>query len=88
MKRNIAAGLSIVAVVAGVGWKLASRPTTSTALEDIRLIQRSEHSHPGPTNELAGIRIRISLISATRTRCRPARFHKSPWLPNRPGGVA
>ena len=41
MKRQIAAGLSIVAVVAGVGWKLASRPATSTGLEDIRLIQRS-----------------------------------------------
>jgi hypothetical protein len=60
MKRHIAAGLSIVAVVAGVGWKLASRPATSTALEDIRLIQRSEHSHPGPSDALAGIRIRLS----------------------------
>ena len=60
MKRHIAAGLSIVAVVAGVGWKLASRPATSTGLEDIRLIQRSEHSHPGPSDALAGIRIRLS----------------------------
>jgi len=60
MKRHIAAGLSILAVVAGVGWKLASRPATSTELKDIRLIQRSEHSHPGPTDELAGIRIRLS----------------------------
>ena len=60
MKRHIAAALSIVAVVAGVGWKLASRPATSTELEDIRLIQRSEHSHPGPTDALAGIRIRLS----------------------------
>jgi len=60
MKRHIAAGLSIIAVVAGVGWKLASRPATSTELEDIRLIQRSEHSHPGPSDALAGIRIRIS----------------------------
>jgi hypothetical protein len=60
MKRHIAAGLSIVAVVVGVGWKLASRPATSTKLEDIRLIQRSEHSHPGPSDALAGIRIRIS----------------------------
>ena len=59
MKRHIAAGLSIVAVVVGVGWRLASRPTTSTALEDIRLIQRSEHSHTGPSDTLAGIRIRI-----------------------------
>ena len=60
MKRHIAVGLSIVAVVAGVGWKLASRPSTSTGLEDIRLIQRSEHSHPGPSDALAGIRIRLS----------------------------
>ena len=60
MKRHIAAALSIVAVVVGVGWKLAGRPATSTTLQDIRLIQRSEHSHPGPTDELAGIRIRIS----------------------------
>ena len=60
MKRHIAAALSIVAVVAGVGWKLASRPATSTRLEDIRLIQRSEHSHPGPSDALAGIRIRLS----------------------------
>ena len=60
MKRHIAAGLSIVAVVAGVGWKLASHPATSTGLEDISLIQRSEHSHPGPSDALAGIRIRLS----------------------------
>ncbi len=60
MKRHIAAGLSIIAVVVGVGWKLASRPATSTELGDIRLIQHSEHSHPGPSDALAGIRIRIS----------------------------
>jgi hypothetical protein len=60
MKRQIAVGLSIVAVAAGVGWKLASRPATSAALDDIRLIQRSEHSHPGPGDALAGIRIRLS----------------------------
>jgi len=60
MKRYLAAGLSIVAVVVGVGWKLASHPATSTELEDIRLIQRSEHSHPGPSDALAGIRIRLS----------------------------
>jgi hypothetical protein len=60
MKRHIAAGLSIVAVVAGVGWKLASRPATTTGLGDIRLIQHSEHSHPGPGDALAGIRIRLS----------------------------
>ena len=60
MKRHIAAGLAIVAVALGVGWKLSSRPSTSTHLEDIRLIQRSEHSHPGPRDALAGIRIRLS----------------------------
>jgi hypothetical protein len=60
MKRHIAAGLSIVAVVVGVGWNLARHPATSTELENIRLIQRSEHSHPGPSDALAGIRIRLS----------------------------
>ena len=60
MKRQIAVALSIVAVVAGVGWKLARRPATSTGLENIRLIQHSEHSHPGPSDALAGIRIRLS----------------------------
>jgi hypothetical protein len=60
MKRHIAAGLSILAVVTSVGWKLASHPATSAGLEDISLIQRSEHSHPGPTNALAGLRIRLS----------------------------
>jgi hypothetical protein len=60
MKRHIAAGLSIVALVASVGWRLASRPAPSTALEDVRLIRRSEHSHPGPVDALAGIRIRLS----------------------------
>jgi len=60
MKRQIAAGLSILAVVAGVGWKLVSHPKTSTGLQDISLIQRSEHSRLGPTDALAGIRIRLS----------------------------
>jgi hypothetical protein len=60
MKRHIAAGLSIFAVVASVGWKLASHPATSAGLQDISLIQHSEHSHPGPTNALAGLRIRLS----------------------------
>jgi hypothetical protein len=60
MKRQIVAGLSIVAVVAGVGWKLASHPETSARLQDVSLIPRSEHSQPGPTNALAGIRIRLS----------------------------
>jgi hypothetical protein len=60
MKRQMAAGVSILAVAAGVGWKLASHPETSARLQDISLIQRSEHSHPGPTDALAGIRIRLS----------------------------
>jgi hypothetical protein len=62
MKRQIAAGLSILAVVAGVGWKLASRPETSAGLQEVSLAQRSEHSHPGPGNALAGIRIRLSPV--------------------------
>ena len=41
MKRHITAGLCILAVVASVGWKLASRPETSTGLQDISLIQMS-----------------------------------------------
>lgn len=60
MKRNLAMGLSIVAVASVVGWKLTSRPETSAPLHDIRLIQHSEHSQPGPTDALAGIRIRLS----------------------------
>ena len=60
MKRHIAAGLCIVAVMLGVGWKLAGRQSASTELQDIRLIEHSEHSHPGPSDALAGIRIRLS----------------------------
>jgi hypothetical protein len=60
MKRNIAAGLSILAVVLGMGWKLVSRPETSAGLQDIKLVPHSEHRHPGPTGALAGIRIRLS----------------------------
>ena len=60
MKRRIGAGLSILAVVVGVGWKLASHPETSAGLQEIRLIQHSEHSQPGPSDALAGIRIRLS----------------------------
>jgi hypothetical protein len=54
------AGLFILAVMASVGLKLASHPETSVGLQAIRVIQRSEHSHPGPTKALAGIRIRLS----------------------------
>jgi len=60
MNRHIAAGLSIVAVAASVGWMLASHPETSAGLQDISLIQSSEHSNPGATKTLAGIRIRLS----------------------------
>jgi len=60
MKRYVVAGLSIIAVAAGVGWKLASHPETSTGLQEVSLSQYSEHSHPGSTNALAGIRIRLS----------------------------
>ena len=72
-------GLSIVAVVAGVGWKLASHPETSAGLQDISLIQHSEHSHPGPTDALAGIRIRLSpsdFDDADQRR----RLHKVPQI--------
>ena len=55
------AGLSILAVMACAGWKVASQPETPSAgLENIRLIQRSEHSQPSESKALAGIRIRLS----------------------------
>jgi hypothetical protein len=60
MKRKIAMALSIVAVAAVVQWKVASHPETSTPLQDIRLLQHSEHSHAAPADALAGIRIRLS----------------------------
>ena len=60
MKRNIVTALSILAVAAGVGWKLASHPATSAGLQEVGLSQHSEHSHPGSTKALAGIRIRLS----------------------------
>jgi hypothetical protein len=73
MKRAIAA-FSILAVAAGVGWKLASHPAASASsarLQDISLIRHSEHSQPGPADALAGIRIRLSpsdFDDAMRTR--------------------
>ena len=73
MKRHMAAGVAILAVVAGVGWKIASHPETSARLQDISVVQRSEHSHPGPTDALAGIRIRLSpndFDSAIRAKAR------------------
>lgn len=60
MKRHIAAGLSILALVAGVGWKLASRPQTSAGLQEISLEQSSEHSQPGSVAALARVRVRLS----------------------------
>jgi hypothetical protein len=60
MKRYVIAALSIFAVAATVGWQLASHPEASVELQEISLIQNSEHSQPGPTNALAGIRIRLS----------------------------
>jgi len=60
MKRYVVIALSIFAAAATVGWKVASHPGTSVELQEVSLIQNSEHSQPGPTNTLAGIRIRIS----------------------------
>ena len=60
MKRQIAAVLSILAVTAGVGWTLARHAGTSAGLQEISLEQHSEHSQRGPSNALAGIRIRLS----------------------------
>jgi hypothetical protein len=60
MKRSIAAVLSVLAVAAGVGWRVARHPETSAKLQEIRLKQQSEHSQPAFNNALAGIRIRIS----------------------------
>lgn len=60
MKREFIAGLSIFTVASVVSWKLASHPEASVGLQDVSVIQGSEHTHPGPTQELAGIRIRLS----------------------------
>jgi len=60
MKRYVVVALSIFATAATVGWKLASHPETSVELQEISLMQNSEHSQPGPTDALAGIRIRLN----------------------------
>jgi hypothetical protein len=61
LKRHVIAGLSILAVVVGMGWRLASHPEEASAgLHDVGLVENSEHSHPGSTKALAGIRIRLS----------------------------
>jgi hypothetical protein len=67
MKRKMAAAFAILVVGASVGWKLAGHPGVSTRLQDIGVIQRSEHSHPGATDALAGIRIRLSPSDADDT---------------------
>jgi hypothetical protein len=59
MKRRITMGLSILAVATGVGWMLAGHTESSTGLQQVSLVQHSEHSQPGPNNALAGIRIRL-----------------------------
>jgi hypothetical protein len=76
MKRRIAAGLSILAVAAGMGWLLARQPETSAGLQDVRLSRHSERSQPGPVNALAGLRIRLSGSDVTR-----ASSHAVPQIP-------
>ena len=58
MKRHIAAVLSILAVAAGVGWKLASHPETSPGLQEVSLKQHSERSLP--SDAVARLRVRFS----------------------------
>jgi hypothetical protein len=60
MKRHLIAGFSILTVAGILSWELAGHQEASVSLQDISVIQSSEHTHPGPTNELAGIRIRLS----------------------------
>ena len=60
MKRVVIIVLSIFATAATVGWTLASHPENSAELQELSLIQNSEHSQPGPTKELAGVRIQLS----------------------------
>jgi hypothetical protein len=73
MKRQIVAGLSILAVTASLGWKLSNLRETSTGLDHVGLIQHSEHSHPGSTKALAGIRIRLSPNDFDRELSAPVR---------------
>jgi hypothetical protein len=60
MKQHLAAVLTVLAVAAGVGWKISARPESSAPLEDIRLDPSSEHAHPGHTEAMARIRLRLS----------------------------
>ena len=75
MKRHVVAGLSILAVIAGVGLKLSSQAEASMGLQDISLNPDSEHSAAGASNSLAGIRIRLSpnddALSGIRIRLSP-----------------
>jgi hypothetical protein len=67
VKRQVAAALAILGVVAGVGWKLASHSETSAGLQEVSLQQRSEHARAGSSKALAGIRIRLSGSEVTTT---------------------
>jgi len=60
VKQRILAGIAVLSVAGGVGWKIASHPETPARLQDVSLIEHSEHSHPGPKGALSGIRIRLS----------------------------
>ena len=60
MKWRIIPSVSILAVAVGVGWTLSRHAETSVGLQQISLVERSEHSEPGPAKALAGIRIRLS----------------------------
>jgi hypothetical protein len=60
MKRHIAAGLSVLAVAAGVGWKVARHPGTPVELQQVSLRQNSEHTQPGSSVALARVRVRVS----------------------------
>ena len=60
MKRHVAGVLSVLAVTAFVGWKVAGQRETAASLQDVSLRPHSEHSQPSSSAALAGIRIRIS----------------------------
>jgi hypothetical protein len=59
MKRHLAIALSLVAVVAAVGVRVATHPDRSTPLDNVRLVPQSEHSND-VGDKLAGIRIRLT----------------------------
>lgn len=78
MKRHVVAGLAVLAVAAGVGWRIGSHPANAAGLQEISINQHSEHSSPGPTDALARIRIRISATDFDVTR---AATDKVPQIP-------